>query len=187
MKALKSRHGDARIDVGKPPARSLEPPSKFLANPHYHEANPAKKELKQIEKAWESRAAQRLEPPRVVVQMSTNNSTGEAVAQMSSQRTMVRRIQRKRVVAFIPNLLSASILNVPNYLKTTIKGEPFYAFGSGKQNPKRSIIFTTTQNLDEQEFSGKWAVDGTFAVCPSFFYQIYTMHGVIKDTTVPLV
>ena len=31
------------------------------------------------------------------------------------------------------------------------------------------------------------AVDGTFAVCPSLFYQLYTMHGIIKDTTVPLV
>ena len=30
-------------------------------------------------------------------------------------------------------------------------------------------------------------MDGTFAVCPSLFYQLYTMHGVIKDTTVPLV
>ena len=158
----------------------------LLTNPHYHEANPAKKELVQIEKAIESRAVQSLEPPRVVVQMSTNNSTGEAVAQMPHQRTMVRRIQRRRVVAHIPNPLSTSVLNVPDDLRTTIRGEPFYAFDSGKEDPNRFIIFTT-QKLDELEFSAKWAVDGTFAVCPSLFYQLYTMHGIIKDTTVPLV
>ena len=67
----------------------------LLTNPHYHEANPAKKELVHSEKAIESRAAQSLEPPTVVVQMSTNNSTEEAVAQMLNQRTMVRRIRRK--------------------------------------------------------------------------------------------
>ena len=39
----------------------------LLTNPHYREANPAKKELVQIEKATESRAVQSLEPPRAVV------------------------------------------------------------------------------------------------------------------------
>ena len=159
----------------------------LLTNPHYHQANSAKKELVQIEKAKESRAVQSLEPPRVVVQMSTNNSTGEAVAQLPNQRTMVRRIQRRRVVTHISNPLSTSVLNVPDDLRTTIRGEPFYAFDSGKEDPNRFIIFTTTQNLDELEFSAKWAVDGTFATCPSLFYQLYTMHEIIKDTTVPLV
>ena len=107
----------------------------LLTNPHYHEANPAKKELVQIEKAIESRAVQSLEPPRVVVHMSTNNSTGEAVAQMPNQRTMVRRIQRSRVVAHISNPMSTFVLKVPDDLKTTITVEPFYAFDSGKKTP----------------------------------------------------
>ena len=106
---------------------------------------------------------------------------------MPNQRTMVRRIQRKRVVAHIPNPLSTSVLNVPDYLRTKIRGEPFYAFDSGKEDPNRFINFTTTQNLDKLEFSAKWAGGGAFAVCPSLFYQLYTVHGIIKDTTVLLV
>ena len=159
----------------------------LLTNPHYREANPAQKELVLIQKAIESRAVQNLEPPRVVVQMSINNSTGEAVAQMPNQGTRVRRFQRRRVVAHIPNSLSTYVFNVPDDLKTTIRGEPFYVFDSGKEDANRFNIFTTTQNLDELEFSAKWAADGTFAVCPSLFYQLYTMHGIIKDTTVSLV
>ena len=119
--------------------------------------------------------------------MSTSKSTGEAVAQIPNQRTMVRRIQRRRVVTHIPNPLSTSVFNVPDDLKTTFRGKPFYAFDSDKEDPNRFIIFTKTQNLDELEFSAKWAVEGTFAVCTSLFYQLYTMHGIIKDTTVPLV
>ena len=107
----------------------------LLTNPHYHEANPTKKDLVQIEEAIESRAVQSLEPPRVIVQMSTNNSTSEAVAQMPNQRTMVRRIQRRRVVAHIPNPLSTSDLHVPDDLRTTIRGEAFYAVDSGKEDP----------------------------------------------------
>ena len=67
--------------------------------------------------------------------MPTNNSTGEAVAQMPNQRTMMRRIQCRRVVAHIPKPLSTSVLNVPGDLKTTIRGEPSYAFDSGKKDP----------------------------------------------------
>ena len=58
---------------------------------------------------------------------------------------------------------------------------------AAKKTPIDLLFFTTTQNLDELEFSAKWAVDGTFAVCPSLFYQLYTMHGIMKDTTEPLV
>ena len=50
----------------------------------------------------ENRTAQSLEPPRVVLRMSANKSTEETVAQMHSQRTLVRRIQRKGVDAHIP-------------------------------------------------------------------------------------
>ena len=60
--------------------------------------------------------------------MSTNNSNEKAVAQLPSQRTILRRIRRKRSVAHIPNPLSTSFLNVPDDLKTINRGEPFYAF-----------------------------------------------------------
>ena len=94
IKTLQSRRCTDRRSKGvdKTIERSFE---FLLTNPHFHEANPAKKELVHSEKAIESRAAQSLEPPTVVVQMSTNNSTEEAVAQMLNQRTMVRRIRRK--------------------------------------------------------------------------------------------
>ena len=105
----------------------------LLTNSHYHEANPSKKELVPIEKAIKSRAVQSLEQPRVVVQMSTNNSTGEAIAQMPSQKTMVRRIQRRRVVAHIPIPMITSVLNVLDDLKNTFRGEHFYALDSGKE------------------------------------------------------
>ena len=111
-----------------------------------------------------------------------NNSTEEAIAQMPSQRAMVRRIQRKRVFSHIPNPLRTSVLNVPDDLETTNRRETFYEFDSGKKDPNRFIIFITTQNLDELEFSAKWAVEGNFSVCPSFFYQLYTLHGPETDS-----
>ena len=114
----------------------------LLTNPHYHVANLAKKELVQIEKAIESRAVQSLEPPRVVVQMSTNNSTGEAVAQMPNQRTMVRRIQRRRIVAHIPNPLNRVFLN-PMVFE---KNERIFDFLSWRLLAASLISFSYVQN-----------------------------------------
>ncbi len=32
-----------------------------------------------------------------------------------------------------------------------------------------------------------WYVDGTFAVCPDLFYQLYTINGIINGKNLPLV
>ena len=83
---------------------------------------------------------------------------------MPSQRTIVRRIQSRSVVAPIFSPLNTSILIIPNNLKTTIRGERFNAFDSGRENANRFIIFRVKRNIDEMEFSAKWEVDRTFAV-----------------------
>ena len=41
----------------------------------------------------------------------------------------------------------------------------------------------TTQNLDQLELREQRAVNGTFAVCPFIFCQLYTMHGVVMDNS----
>ena len=95
--------------------KTIEISIEFLStDPHYHEANSAKNELVQIEKAIESRAAQSLEPPRVVVQI-----------QRPRQKQLLKCLVNVRVVAHIPNPLSTSAMNIPNDLKTAIRGEPF--------------------------------------------------------------
>ena len=87
--------------------------------------------LVQIENVIESSAAQSLGTPRVVVKMSTNNSTEEAVARMPRQRTMEGRI---------PNPLSTSVSNNPDALKIRIGGKPLHAFDSGKKTPS-ALVF----------------------------------------------
>ena len=66
---------------------------------------------------------------------------------MPSYRTMVRRVQRKRDIANIPNPLRTSVLKIPDDLKATVRSETFYAFDEGKRDPNCFIIFTTTENL----------------------------------------
>ena len=39
------------------------------------------------------------------------------------------------------------------------------------------IVFATVGNLHHLGRAETWYEDGTFSVCPSLFYQIYTIHA----------
>ena len=75
--------------------------------------------------------------------MSINNSTEQAMAQRFSKKTRERRSHCARVVMLIPNPLSTSIFNTPSDSKTTVRGEPFGSFDSGKEEPCAFFNFTT--------------------------------------------
>ena len=48
------------------------------------------------------------------------------------------------------------------------------------------IIFATAANLNYLGRSDIWYGDGTFTVCPSLFYQLYTLHAEVHGQIVPL-
>ena len=49
------------------------------------------------------------------------------------------------------------------------------------------ITFVTTESLQELANSDTFFCDGTFYTCPSFFYQIYSLHIKIDDIMTPVV
>ena len=49
------------------------------------------------------------------------------------------------------------------------------------------IIFATMGNLQHLGRANIWYGDVTFSVCPSLFYQLYTIHAEVYGQTVPLV
>lgn len=49
------------------------------------------------------------------------------------------------------------------------------------------IIFATTGNLHHLSRAKVWYGDGTFKVCPTLFYQLYTLHAEVHGQVVPLV
>ena len=49
------------------------------------------------------------------------------------------------------------------------------------------IVFATVGNLHHLGRAETWYGDGTFSVCPSLFYQLYTIHAEVHGQIVPLV
>jgi hypothetical protein len=50
----------------------------------------------------------------------------------------------------------------------------------------RIIMLTTRENLSILANSEVWLCDGTFFVCPRDFYQLFTIFGLIKNKSFPL-
>ena len=67
----------------------------------------------------------------------------------------------------------------------TKEGEPFLLFDSGPTED-RIIIFSTARNLRLLASSKHWYGDGTFKTVPHLFYQLYTLHGIQVNNSIPL-
>lgn len=59
----------------------------------------------------------------------------------------------------------------------TTAGDKFLLADDGEEN--RIIVFATLENLMELSRADIWYVDGTFYSSPSYFYQMYTIHGMV--------
>lgn len=68
-----------------------------------------------------------------------------------------------------------------------MRGEDFLLHDTGFGDSERILVFSTAENLRKLGESELWFADGTFKVSPSLFYQVYTIHGSLHGTVVPLV
>ena len=55
----------------------------------------------------------------------------------------------------------------------------------GKDDPNRILIFSTKSNLNIE--IENWFINGTFAVFPELYYQIYTINIFVKGKNLPLI
>ncbi|CAF4868496.1 unnamed protein product, partial [Rotaria socialis] len=100
-----------------------------------------------------------------------------AAGQLPQSETLLRTIRRQRQG---PPMNSNNQL--PDHLKQTDRGENFVL-----HEDEKLIIFTTATNLSVLKTYKHWFVDGTFKVCPEDFYQMFTLHGLLKSQIIPLV
>ncbi|CAF5123742.1 unnamed protein product, partial [Rotaria sp. Silwood1] len=54
-------------------------------------------------------------------------------------------------------------------------------------NQNRLLIFASRDQLDLLNGREVWHCDGTFAVAPKLFEQTYSIHGLIRGKTLPLI
>lgn len=98
-------------------------------------------------------------------------------------------IERKRKAAPIslarPHTLAKIETTV--HLQISLRGDQFLLADTGKDDVCRMLIFLTKENLQQLSNAEVWLSDGTFKIAPPLFTQLYTVHGLVNNTVVPLV
>ncbi|XP_076045816.1 uncharacterized protein LOC143028060 [Oratosquilla oratoria] len=82
---------------------------------------------------------------------------------------------------------SPPALFIPDNLRQTTDQRSFLLHDSGRGDVHRMLIFSTDQFLQTLHDSEHWMCDGTFKVSPSLFYQVYTVHALIRNNVLPCI
>ena len=58
-------------------------------------------------------------------------------------------------------------------------------YNNGKDCSDRILVFGTEAGLDDLEKNKDWACDGTLKCSPEIYFQLFTLHIVIKNISIP--
>lgn len=128
------------------------------------------------------------DPPTVLISNAIKDIDESTAAKLPNVSAMRRAIQRarKNVNPVLMNGPSRQGLVIDDSYKLTIKGELFLMYDRGNVDD-RFLIFSTAENLQFLSQCEQWLCDGTFRSVPSIFCQLYTIHGLKNNKSLPLV
>ncbi|XP_078516122.1 uncharacterized protein LOC144781255 [Lissotriton helveticus] len=127
--------------------------------------------------------------PCAAILREVSQTIPEHVASSMPAIPNLRRIIQRKKQATNPTRITPrtfSDITIPRELSLTVANEPFILYDN-ENALKRVLIFSTPRNLSRLENSDVWMMDGTFKSTPTPFTQIYTIHGYVNTTVVPLV
>ena len=159
-------------------------------NDHTHAPDPTKIEITKIRVAMKRRAETTIDAPQRILSDGLAQASAAAAVNLPRFENVSRTIRRYREGD--PGLPAnpqnrANVPVIPNDLQLTNNGNRFLLYDSGVGDANRIIIFATDQCLDLLRQSDHWFGDGTFAVSPAIFFQVYTIHAICNGKVVPCV
>jgi hypothetical protein len=80
-------------------------------------------------------------------------------------------------------------VEIPEHLlKTrTERAEDFVLADTGADDAERIIMFGSPTDVERLSSCSSWLADGTFKAAPSLWYQLWVIHGLYANRTVPLI
>ena len=124
---------------------------------------------------------------RQILKDILKDKSEDVLAELPSASALAQQGNRlnKRVQARSKEPKKLKDLVIEDCLKKTYKGEEFFMGESGDHN-ERVFLFTTTKNLKLLSKYTAWMGDGTFAVLPLIFLQLYTILVIVNNFPLPL-
>ncbi|CAF0766296.1 unnamed protein product [Brachionus calyciflorus] len=157
-----------------------------ITNGHNHLPDPSRTECLLAIDKLKSLAQLTNQNLRAIIKSEQIDLTNKSSAKMTRHTNltqMVKRVQSKKVDSGDVTKTREQI-NIPDCLMNTYSGERFLLDDSGSDDEERVLIFGTKNNIDLLETNPEWYCDGTFAVSPSLFYQVFTINKAIWNAIV---
>lgn len=172
------------------PLRYREDPEGAVESGHHsHPPDPAAKDVRKVENEVKRRAIDTHDPPRRIVQLSLGVASEEVAQRVGSGLNLAETVRRKRrrEEDLPPNPARIEDVRIPPFLRRTLDGEEFLLYDGANDGENAMLIFTTAAMLQLLVDNDTWMADGTFKVAPAIFYQVYTIHVVLRGNVVPVV
>lgn len=145
---------------------------------HNHDINPDRIKARIAIQEMKINMRNNLVSPSNVIGSVLLGLQNPVLLHLPKRQSLKRTLQRTRSAAEITND-SQTFPRVPRDMSFDIPTQfaQFILFDSGANQPTdRIIILGCKELLDGLTRSSLWIADGTFKVCPSLFFQLYTIH-----------
>ncbi|CAF0984753.1 unnamed protein product [Brachionus calyciflorus] len=155
----------------------------ILHEEHLDEPNMSKIYLLERRRFIKERAANSDDKARKIVSLAEkpyDDPVRVNLPSYSSCRQVIQREQKSKKPEYPKEPETLADIDILDLLKTTLNNESFLFYDSGASEKERFLIFTTKSNLKKIEGNAIYC-DGTFSIAPKNFYQVYTVHLMVKN------
>ena len=179
------RQGQCRASI------KLDAQENFVeeVNDHTHPPSRTECDLVKTKASLKRRATETLDSSRQILSNQLTNISDGVAIQLPSLGNISRTIRRQRQERNAhPNPPSREAIPIlPLEFQQTDNGEEFLFYDSGVGQENRMLLFASPIAKEYLRSSSHWFGDGTFKVCPSIFFQLYTIHALCDGTTLPCI
>lgn len=147
---------------------------------HNHDPNIDLNEIESLKNEIKYRAAENPTlPTRHLIDVALSGQPRHIILNVGSRKATAKMVQRIRNSAFPPLPPNIENIDLPDFLTKTMTDDNFYRYGPGKYHVdnelKNVMIFYSDEFSEKLKDHDVWAVDGTFFVTPTPFYQLITI------------
>lgn len=157
---------------------------------HCHSPDAQQNVVRQVMNTIKNQSTNSTAPPSLLIAESVADISLAAKGGLPSESSMKKTINRKRKSANMLPTAPSSLLElvIPDTFKTLNDNRDFLLYDNGiEAGQDRILMFSTQSNLTLLEKSDQWYCDGTFNAAPLLFSQLYTIHAINGNSTIPVV
>ena len=162
-----------------------------LRKPHSHAPSPTKITIKSIKSRIKDSAASRGDTPRDLVNGAIERINDGVKMHLPELKNLQKMVTRKRLkiaaIPLVPHSLAEITIPVNLRLTRTTAQENFLIQDTGVEDENRIIILGSTTDINRLTRCSTWVIDGTFKSAPNLWYQLWVVHGIYFNKTIPFV